>query len=75
MRMDKLQLAQEHLREGRPVFATDEIIRQFQFVGINAEFELVWEYKSLGLFRITGLRPADGTHVGLRIDRQRCLNC
>lgn len=64
MRTDALHLAQERLREGRPVFATGELIRHFQLLGIDATFELVWEYKSLRLFRLTGMEFADGSKIG-----------
>lgn len=64
MRTDALHLAQERLREERPVFVTGELIGHFPRVGIDATFELVWEYKSLRLFRLTGLKLPDAGNVG-----------
>ncbi len=64
MRTDALRLAQERLREGRPVFATGELIRHFQLPGIDATFEPVWQYKSLRLFRLTRLKFAEGVTAG-----------
>ncbi|RJP71379.1 MAG: hypothetical protein C4532_07600 [Candidatus Abyssobacteria bacterium SURF_17] len=57
VRLDAFRLAQSRLKEGRPVFATGEIVRNLQALGIEAEFVPVWEYKSLVLHRLRSLNP------------------
>jgi len=67
MKVDMLRLAQQRLREGRPVFLTQEIIPHFRFVQVDAQCEPVFEYRfrklnrnirALRLFRLTELRIA-----------------
>jgi hypothetical protein len=59
MRTDALHLAQRRLAEGRPVFATGDIVRQIEFVGIDAGFEPIWEFRgrsvNLELYLVTSL--------------------
>jgi hypothetical protein len=50
-----LHLAQQRLRQRRPVFATGLIIDHFKFINVDFDAEPVWEYKSWRLFRITRL--------------------
>jgi 4-amino-4-deoxy-L-arabinose transferase-like glycosyltransferase len=59
MKMDALHLAEERLRQGRPVFMTGEIIRHFSFVPVAAEYQLVWDSRPLQLYRLTSLRFTD----------------
>lgn len=67
MKMDMLTLAQQRLRQGRPVFATGEILRQFQYANVSVNYEPVLEFRfgrlnrmipSLQLLRLTGLKVA-----------------
>jgi len=64
MKMDMLNLAKQRLRQGRPVFATGEILRQFQYAHVSANSEAVLDFHfgrlnrmlpSLQLFRLTSL--------------------
>jgi hypothetical protein len=65
LRLDMLRLAQERLREGRPVFATGEIMRHLPHARVDADYELILDFRfrglnrnfpSLQLFRLTALR-------------------
>jgi 4-amino-4-deoxy-L-arabinose transferase-like glycosyltransferase len=63
--LDGLQMAQNRLREGRPVFATDEIIRNLRLLGIDVTAEQVRQYKTLRLFRITALKVDRSNIIGI----------
>lgn len=66
MNMDALRLAQQRLREGRPVFTTGIILNHFDYVNIDVDAELVWEYKSVRLFRLSSLKMTAGGDAGSR---------
>jgi hypothetical protein len=54
---EAIHLAQQRLSEGRPVFAMDVVIPHLQHVGIEMDYELASEYKSVRMFRFTRLEP------------------
>jgi len=53
---DGINLARQRLKEGRPVFATGEIIRNLEVTGITLTCQLAGEHKTLQLFRITDVQ-------------------
>ncbi|MBI5116809.1 glycosyltransferase family 39 protein [Candidatus Poribacteria bacterium] len=64
MKVDALRLAQERLRMGMPVFATEEIVEQLEHAGVEARYDLVWEYKRMRLYRLSSLRFDDRQAIG-----------
>jgi hypothetical protein len=66
MDMGALRLAQQRFREGRPVFATGIILNHFDYVNVDVDAELVLEYKSVRLFRLSSLKMTGAGDAGSR---------
>lgn len=77
IKMDALRLAQERLREGRPVFLTEEILPHLALAGVDAQYQMVFEFRfaqrklnrsfrSLRLFRLTSLKFGNVPSYGSR---------
>jgi hypothetical protein len=64
MKIGALRMAQERLRMGMPVFATEEIIGQLGHVDIETGYDLVWEYKRMRLYRLSSLRLKEDLPAG-----------
>ena len=62
--IENVQLAQDHLTIGNPVFATDVVIEHLRLSDFDMAYEPVWKYGSMRLFRITRLKVRDTGKVG-----------